>query len=273
PTPPPPASPVLNLWVDSSGHLWAENSVYLWDLSHGSVFLMKSGLEPRDWRQAFPAAYQYGAILGLGGGNPGPDPYAALPAKRLSNARITRNSSSSAVVQFTDTLENGSNKFELITTMTLQGGSGLLRFDYQVSNVSASPAPPGLYYGWTLTPGGDQADDYFHYAGQVGQGAYPYGDQLSFPQPGQNQGYTYLTVYDVAARQGLAFIAALSQTAVFHSDQQYGRAQILDTNGNSSNQNLVLDATQPGTWYLLLYATDPITPYAPVDQLLEGSLP
>jgi hypothetical protein len=168
-------------------------------------------------------------------------------------------------------------QYPLDTRLTFYKNSGLIKVGYAVGNVSPDPNPPGLVYPLSLTPGGDKANDYYFCNAIAAERPFPYGGGRWFYKEAFTpvNGYVYITDYDKAVRQGLAWIGKFGQTADHISDINYGIVQIADTTyyGNYSHITVSMNATltEPD-YYMLVYETDPDVAYRPVEELIN-SLP
>ncbi len=269
-----PANAQLDLWQESDGSIWAENPFYLWDVSHGTSLIVKTGLGSRDWRVEGYDLYRL--WLGRGGG---------------SYAIGALNMDSLSIVQFSNLGDSGfvvlSGEFSADATpesvsvkITLLSHSPAVRIDFHVGGVSTDPFPPAVGTSFSLLPGGDvSGSDRYHFSGQTGDLTWPYDswvyyDSTSFEQIGDS-GYIYLADYDLEARQGMAIVTKLSGTADAISDMNYGIAALYDNhvNGHYAEKMITLNSTQDVSLYWYFFEADSITPWLPVEEaILNGTL-
>jgi PKD repeat protein len=281
----------ISAWQDAEGHLWVETDYYRWDVSHGSSCLVKLGAEPRDWAienvgepevdyGQTTGTFQWSVYLGQGGGNLlAPGEYAAGEYLQSGGA-ITSATSETVTIDFYRFLLSPAGDFPVATTMTFRADRPVVAIEYSVGPVFSDPYPPAIEYALTLVPGGDRVNDFLYWSGRGGAAPFPYdswagpvtADQIEPVIGADGQQYAFITGYDTAAGQGLAYFARLDRTADFVTDLNYGRMAAYDTrlSWNFCYLALTMDATQHGPLSILFYEPDPVTPWLPVEAFIAA---
>jgi len=284
------ASSDLNVWYDSEGKLWVENSFYKIDLSTFTHVIVKTGTEPREW-----TIYNVGLAIYVGvgpGTGPGGYPYYAFRSWKTNwnDQRIIEETSDHVRIylqgnlRITNTLGMSDSK-EIGLYLTFYAGSGLIKIENIIKNnevwigsTSESwDASTGEQLFIYMRPGGDEANDYYFYSGANQESAYP--EHGGFTKILKSEdlspfldNYVYTTVYDKNYRQGFAVISEKETLTDYITDINYGVAEISYSIYHPGSyltfsQNAKLASR---TLYFYFYETQTEKPYQPVEDIIRS---
>lgn len=284
------ASSDLNVWYDSEGKLWVENSFYKIDLSTFTHVIVKTGTEPREW-----TIYNVGLAIYVGvgpGTGPGGYPYYAFRSWKTNwnDQRVIEETSDHVRIylqgnlRITNTLGMSDSK-EIDLYLTFYAGSGLIKIENIIKNnevwigsTSESwDASTGEQLFIYMRPGGDEANDYYFYSGANQESVYP--EHGGFTKILKSEdlspfldNYVYATVYDKNYRQGFAVISEKETLTDYITDINYGVAEISYSIYHPGSyltfsQNAKLASR---TLYFYFYETQTEKPYQPVEDIIRS---
>jgi hypothetical protein len=276
----PPASAV-EVFRDPSGHLVVRNPYLEWDVDGATTFKVRVGVEERDWRSPRGSeCKQYNFCMAL---DESPWNYNMTGIDRplelgpLGEFRIESPSGleipddgtpvaagDEVVLSCLTLLWGNVSNFDLNLRCTVRDDTALIPIDYQVTD----PPPPGsLTIRLSLFPGGDEANDFWHWSGLGDAVPVPYGGWRSIYEGELPGGMIHNAAWDTVWRQGVAFLVDKDTTYDYPSDINYGRLGYFDTQCHSALQ-LFLKAHEFGRFYLLIFepSADDV-PWRPVEAM------